>query len=173
LCSPELTQFAPPRNDLHHVQQPGAPAQHPLRQELRRAGSFLLTDSMRCVLSSSSSFCSSHTALGLARCWCEQDRARLADPPLDTVKHVAGALSATLGLSLLGFDMVTNTKTGQHAVIDVNYFPGTPEPPMPPTPSTMIDGPNTHAPCSRACTRLLWDAQLPRTLCQLPPAAPP
>ncbi|ELR20231.1 Rasrelated GTP-binding kinase [Acanthamoeba castellanii str. Neff] len=53
-----------------------------------------------------------------------QDRARLADPPLDTVKHVAGALSATLGLSLLGFDMVTNTKTGQHAVIDVNYFPG-------------------------------------------------
>jgi D-alanine-D-alanine ligase-like ATP-grasp enzyme len=49
----------------------------------------------------------------------------LADPPLDTVKHVAGALSATLGLSLLGFDMVTNTKTGQHAVIDVNYFPGT------------------------------------------------
>lgn len=54
-----------------------------------------------------------------------QDKARLADPPLETVKHVAEGLSSRLGLSLLGFDMVTNTKTGQHAIIDVNYFPGT------------------------------------------------
>lgn len=54
-----------------------------------------------------------------------QDRSRLPDPPLDTIKHVAGALSSTLGLSLLGFDVVTNRKTGQHAIIDVNYFPGT------------------------------------------------
>jgi inositol-1,3,4-trisphosphate 5/6-kinase/inositol-tetrakisphosphate 1-kinase len=53
-----------------------------------------------------------------------QDKARLADPPLETVKHVAEGLSSRLGLSLLGFDMVTNTKTGQHAIIDVNYFPG-------------------------------------------------
>jgi len=53
-----------------------------------------------------------------------QDRTRWPDPPVETVKHIARALSSKLGLSLLGFDMVTNVKSRQHAIIDVNYFPG-------------------------------------------------
>jgi hypothetical protein len=105
---------------------------------------------------------------------CEQDRARLADPPLDTVKHVAGALSATLGLSLLGFDMVTNIKTGQHAVIDVNYFPGTltitPQLPLSDSPSSRHSFSLPSSPSREL--RLLWDAQLPGAVRQLPPHAP-
>ena len=37
-----------------------------------------------------------------------------------------GALRQALGVSLFGIDIIINNQTGQHAVIDINAFPGEP-----------------------------------------------
>lgn len=40
------------------------------------------------------------------------------------MKAMAQVLGETFGLSIFGFDVITNVATGKHAVIDINYFPG-------------------------------------------------
>jgi len=44
-------------------------------------------------------------------------------PPQDLVAKIAKCLGGQLGLTLFGFDMITNSKTGKHAIIDINYMP--------------------------------------------------
>jgi len=44
--------------------------------------------------------------------------------PSQTIKAMAEHIRKDLGLSLFGFDVITNSATHKHACIDVNYFPG-------------------------------------------------
>jgi inositol-1,3,4-trisphosphate 5/6-kinase / inositol-tetrakisphosphate 1-kinase len=48
---------------------------------------------------------------------------KYAQPNIDVVKRISTAISADLGLTLFGYDIITNIDTGKHAIIDVNYFP--------------------------------------------------
>ncbi|KAM9294320.1 LOW QUALITY PROTEIN: inositol-tetrakisphosphate 1-kinase-like [Gastrophryne carolinensis] len=45
-------------------------------------------------------------------------------PNDDVIRAVSKALRKALGISLFGIDIIINNKTGQHAVIDINAFPG-------------------------------------------------
>ncbi|KAM4662953.1 inositol-tetrakisphosphate 1-kinase [Discoglossus pictus] len=45
-------------------------------------------------------------------------------PSDDVIRAVSKALRQALGISLFGIDIIINNKTGQHAVIDINAFPG-------------------------------------------------
>uniref|UniRef100_A0A8C5R984 Inositol-tetrakisphosphate 1-kinase n=1 Tax=Leptobrachium leishanense TaxID=445787 RepID=A0A8C5R984_9ANUR len=45
-------------------------------------------------------------------------------PSDDVIRSLSKALRQTLGISLFGIDIIINNKTGQHAVIDINAFPG-------------------------------------------------
>lgn len=46
------------------------------------------------------------------------------DVPANVIKAMAEHIRKQLGLSLFGFDVITNSATHKHACIDVNYFPG-------------------------------------------------
>uniref|UniRef100_A0AAY5KBU4 Inositol-1,3,4-trisphosphate 5/6-kinase n=1 Tax=Esox lucius TaxID=8010 RepID=A0AAY5KBU4_ESOLU len=49
----------------------------------------------------------------------------LSQPPSDDViRELSGSLRRALGVSLFGIDVIINNLTGQHAVIDINAFPG-------------------------------------------------
>eukprot|EP01119_Soliformovum_irregulare_P017605 TRINITY_DN5256_c0_g1_i1.p1 TRINITY_DN5256_c0_g1~~TRINITY_DN5256_c0_g1_i1.p1 ORF type:complete len:331 (+),score=82.72 TRINITY_DN5256_c0_g1_i1:1-993(+) len=45
------------------------------------------------------------------------------EPSLETVRALNHAITNHLHLSLYGFDMITEVETGNHAVVDINYFP--------------------------------------------------
>ncbi|XP_073494387.1 inositol-tetrakisphosphate 1-kinase isoform X2 [Phyllobates terribilis] len=45
-------------------------------------------------------------------------------PSDDVIRAISKALRQALGISLFGIDIIINNKTGQHAVIDINAFPG-------------------------------------------------
>ncbi|XP_067894856.1 inositol-tetrakisphosphate 1-kinase [Heterodontus francisci] len=46
-------------------------------------------------------------------------------PPSDEViRKISRSLREALGISLFGIDVIINNRTGQHAVIDINAFPG-------------------------------------------------
>ncbi|XP_056666441.1 inositol-tetrakisphosphate 1-kinase isoform X2 [Monodelphis domestica] len=45
-------------------------------------------------------------------------------PSDDVIREISKALRQALGVSLFGIDIIINNQTGQHAVIDVNAFPG-------------------------------------------------
>ncbi|XP_064420939.1 inositol-tetrakisphosphate 1-kinase isoform X2 [Latimeria chalumnae] len=45
-------------------------------------------------------------------------------PSDDVIREVSKALRQALGVSLFGIDVIINNQTGQHAVIDINAFPG-------------------------------------------------
>ncbi|XP_012679338.1 inositol-tetrakisphosphate 1-kinase [Clupea harengus] len=45
-------------------------------------------------------------------------------PSDDVIQMICRCLRQTLGISLFGIDIIINTQTGQHAVIDINAFPG-------------------------------------------------
>lgn len=45
-------------------------------------------------------------------------------PPPAIVQAIAASLRRELGVCIFGFDLITDRETGQHAVVDVNYFPG-------------------------------------------------
>ncbi|XP_073434223.1 inositol-tetrakisphosphate 1-kinase isoform X2 [Dendrobates tinctorius] len=45
-------------------------------------------------------------------------------PSDDVICAISKALRQALGISLFGIDIIINNKTGQHAVIDINAFPG-------------------------------------------------
>lgn len=45
-------------------------------------------------------------------------------PSDDVIRSISKALRQALGISLFGIDIIINNKTGQHAVIDINAFPG-------------------------------------------------
>ncbi|XP_072285036.1 inositol-tetrakisphosphate 1-kinase [Pyxicephalus adspersus] len=47
-------------------------------------------------------------------------------PSDDVIRAISKALRQALGISLFGIDIIINNKTGQHAVIDINAFPGEP-----------------------------------------------
>lgn len=50
----------------------------------------------------------------------------VSQPPCDDViRELSRSLRQTLGVSLFGIDVIINNQTGQHAVIDINAFPGT------------------------------------------------
>ncbi|XP_062857509.1 inositol-tetrakisphosphate 1-kinase [Trichomycterus rosablanca] len=49
------------------------------------------------------------------QCWTPND---------DVIKKISSCLRRTLGVSLFGIDIIINNHTGQHAVIDINAFPG-------------------------------------------------
>jgi inositol-1,3,4-trisphosphate 5/6-kinase/inositol-tetrakisphosphate 1-kinase len=53
----------------------------------------------------------------------EEESNELQPPSYETLLKISKAISSALGLSLFGFDVITQVKTGYHAVIDVNYFP--------------------------------------------------
>lgn len=40
------------------------------------------------------------------------------------MKAMMESLRDTFGVSIFGFDVITNAKTGKHGIIDINYFPG-------------------------------------------------
>eukprot|EP01112_Ceratiomyxa_fruticulosa_P008861 TRINITY_DN2299_c0_g1_i1.p1 TRINITY_DN2299_c0_g1~~TRINITY_DN2299_c0_g1_i1.p1 ORF type:complete len:329 (-),score=46.26 TRINITY_DN2299_c0_g1_i1:869-1855(-) len=46
------------------------------------------------------------------------------DPPLETLKEISAMIRTSMGLTLLGFDVITEKETGTHAIVDINYFPG-------------------------------------------------
>ncbi|XP_063079574.1 inositol-tetrakisphosphate 1-kinase [Engraulis encrasicolus] len=45
-------------------------------------------------------------------------------PSDDIIQMICRCLRQTLGISLFGIDIIINNQTGQHAVIDINAFPG-------------------------------------------------
>lgn len=45
-------------------------------------------------------------------------------PNDDVIRELSRSLRQALGVSLFGIDVIINNQTGQHAVIDVNAFPG-------------------------------------------------
>lgn len=45
-------------------------------------------------------------------------------PNDDVIRELSKALRQALGISLFGIDIIINNQTGQHAVIDINAFPG-------------------------------------------------
>ncbi|XP_029453695.1 inositol-tetrakisphosphate 1-kinase [Rhinatrema bivittatum] len=45
-------------------------------------------------------------------------------PSDDVIREISKALRQALGISLFGIDIIINNRTGQHAVIDINAFPG-------------------------------------------------
>lgn len=45
-------------------------------------------------------------------------------PKDEVIRKICRCLCQTLGASLLGIDVIINNHTGQHAVIDINAFPG-------------------------------------------------
>ncbi|XP_069064318.1 inositol-tetrakisphosphate 1-kinase [Pleurodeles waltl] len=45
-------------------------------------------------------------------------------PRDDVIREISKALRQALGVSLFGIDIIINNQTGQHAVIDINAFPG-------------------------------------------------
>nr|XP_033808721.1 inositol-tetrakisphosphate 1-kinase isoform X2 [Geotrypetes seraphini]XP_033808722.1 inositol-tetrakisphosphate 1-kinase isoform X2 [Geotrypetes seraphini]XP_033808723.1 inositol-tetrakisphosphate 1-kinase isoform X2 [Geotrypetes seraphini] len=45
-------------------------------------------------------------------------------PSDDVIREISKALRQALGISLFGIDVIINNQTGQHAVIDINAFPG-------------------------------------------------
>ncbi|XP_017538319.1 inositol-tetrakisphosphate 1-kinase [Pygocentrus nattereri] len=45
-------------------------------------------------------------------------------PNDDVIQMISRCLRQTLGVSLFGIDVIINNQTGQHAVIDINAFPG-------------------------------------------------
>lgn len=49
----------------------------------------------------------------------------MSQPPSDDViRELSRSLREALGVSLFGIDVIINNQTGQHAVIDINAFPG-------------------------------------------------
>lgn len=49
----------------------------------------------------------------------------VSQPPSDDViRELSRSLRQALGVSLFGIDVIINNQTGQHAVIDINAFPG-------------------------------------------------
>lgn len=49
----------------------------------------------------------------------------MSQPPNDDViRKLSRSLRQALGVSLFGIDVIINNQTGQHAVIDINAFPG-------------------------------------------------
>ncbi|XP_028808884.1 inositol-tetrakisphosphate 1-kinase isoform X2 [Denticeps clupeoides] len=46
-------------------------------------------------------------------------------PCSDVIQKILSYLRQSLGMSLFGIDIIINNQTGQHAVIDINAFPGT------------------------------------------------
>uniref|UniRef100_A0A8D1J642 Inositol-tetrakisphosphate 1-kinase n=1 Tax=Sus scrofa TaxID=9823 RepID=A0A8D1J642_PIG len=47
-------------------------------------------------------------------------------PSDEVIRALSRALRQALGVSLFGIDIIINNQTGQHAVIDINAFPGEP-----------------------------------------------
>lgn len=47
-------------------------------------------------------------------------------PSDEVIRGLSQALRQALGVSLFGIDIIINNQTGQHAVIDINAFPGEP-----------------------------------------------
>ncbi|XP_053345543.1 inositol-tetrakisphosphate 1-kinase [Clarias gariepinus] len=45
-------------------------------------------------------------------------------PSDDVIRKISRYLRQTLGVSLFGIDIIINNQTGQHAIIDINAFPG-------------------------------------------------
>lgn len=45
-------------------------------------------------------------------------------PSDEVIRQLSRALRQALGVSLFGIDIIINNQTGQHAVIDINAFPG-------------------------------------------------
>ncbi|XP_067335375.1 inositol-tetrakisphosphate 1-kinase isoform X1 [Channa argus] len=45
-------------------------------------------------------------------------------PNDDVIRELSSSLRQALGVSLFGIDVIINNQTGQHAVIDINAFPG-------------------------------------------------
>ncbi|NP_001279947.1 inositol-tetrakisphosphate 1-kinase isoform X1 [Callorhinchus milii] len=45
-------------------------------------------------------------------------------PSDDVIRKISRTLRNALGISLFGIDVIINNQTGQHAVIDINAFPG-------------------------------------------------
>lgn len=50
-------------------------------------------------------------------------------PNDEVIRALSRALRQALGVSLFGIDIIINNQTGQHAVIDINAFPGERAPP--------------------------------------------
>lgn len=46
------------------------------------------------------------------------------EPNNDVIQNISRRLRQALGISLFGIDIIINNQTGQHAVIDINAFPG-------------------------------------------------
>lgn len=54
-------------------------------------------------------------------------------PSDEVIRELSRALRQALGVSLFGIDIIINNQTGQHAVIDINAFPGEPWSQQPPS----------------------------------------
>lgn len=61
----------------------------------------------------------------LCRCSQRENVEGVSQPPNDDViRKLSRSLRQALGVSLFGIDVIINNQTGQHAVIDINAFPG-------------------------------------------------
>jgi len=45
-------------------------------------------------------------------------------PPEATLRAISKGITKHFGLTLFGFDVITQSATGIHSIIDINYFPG-------------------------------------------------
>lgn len=45
-------------------------------------------------------------------------------PSMEYIRTMTDCLKKQLGLSLFGFDIITNSKTGENTIIDINFMPG-------------------------------------------------
>ena len=75
--------------------------------------------------------CHGHPKQALAFFPLQRDNVEgLSQPPSDDViRELSRSLRQSLAVSLFGIDVIINNQTGQHAVIDINAFPGEPRPP--------------------------------------------
>ena len=63
--------------------------------------------------------------LNVASCSQRENVEGVSQPPSDDViRELSRSLREALGVSLFGIDVIINNQTGQHAVIDINAFPG-------------------------------------------------
>lgn len=91
-------------------------------------------------------------AVNTRRCSSQRENVEgVSQPPNDDViRKLSRSLRQALGVSLFGIDVIINNQTGQHAVIDINAFPGGCCSPPPP--------PLTVSPAARE-TLSLWGHQ--------------
>eukprot|EP01132_Coremiostelium_polycephalum_P007832 gene7832-9646_t len=52
------------------------------------------------------------------------DLSTVVSPPSETLDSISKGIQKDLGLTLFGFDLITDSNSKKHGIVDLNYFPG-------------------------------------------------